>query len=641
MTYIVEYEVCALLFLVIVAIRFFSVRRFPSFQNKLFGVLLICSTGDVLLDVVGSIAIMRAADLPPYVNYLINTPFYALQFMLLPLVFAYLVSLAGLYYSWRRRILPLLMLPVIICLLILASNIFTKWIFYVDMSTGVGVYTRGPLFNLLYYISLYYLVLIFGAILGFRRRLQHNQFTTIFWLCFTVAATLYAQFIWPQYLLTGVALSAAMLTMFFTLQNPEIMLDLNSSVFNYMAMMAFLNDQLIENKPLWLVAVDVGGIRQINNSFGVEVGNALFSLVGAFFNELEGGVRSFRMYGSRFLIVASSESVYNRVIFCVERRFERPWTAGQAYTTLSCTIRHFGQPDFFKSAEEVVSLLDNAYSDTDRDGWGTKKQIDASLLHITQRRNNVENAIRDVLASGEGLELYYQPLYNIKGRNFSGVEALLRMRHPTLGVVSPGEFIPIAERSGLILRIDEFVIRQVGAFLHRVGSEVVPKVELNLSATEFSTGEYRRLYSIISESCTQPSRVCFEVTETAATSHPAMLQEFMRSLIAAGFTFALDDFGTGFANISQVVSLPFSIVKLDRSMLIAAESTNAALFEGLVEIFNKIGLEIIIEGVETASQVGRVERLGAHVIQGYFFAKPMPEAELLEFLKKPPALPDR
>ena len=385
--------------------------------------------------------------------------------------------------------------------------------------------------------------------------------------------------------------------------------------------------------------MDVGGIRQINNSFGVEVGNRLFAQVGAFFNELEGGVRSFRMYGSRFLIVANSESVYNRVIFCVERRFERPWTAGQAYTTLSCTIRHFGEPDFFKSAEEVVSLLDNAYSDTARDGWGTKKQIDASLLHITQRRNDVENAIRDVLASGEGLDLYYQPLYNMKDCRYEGVEALLRMRHPTLGIVSPAEFIPIAERSGLILRIDEYVIREVGAFLRRNGPETIQKVELNLSAMEFSTGEYKRLYSIISESCTSPERVCFEVTETAATSHPAMLQEFMRALIAAGFTFALDDFGTGFANISQVVALPFSIVKLDRSMLIAAESTNATLFEGLIEIFTKIGLSVIIEGVETVEQVRRVARLGAHVIQGYFFAKPMSEAELLEFIKKPPAKP--
>jgi len=636
MTYIIEYEVCALLFLVIVLIRFFSVRRFPSFQNKLFGVLLICSAGDVLLDIVGSITIMRAAELPPYVNYLINTTFYALQFILLPLVLAYLVALAGLFYSWRKRILPLLMVPAAGCLLVLASNIFTKWIFFVDISSGTGIYTRGPFFNLLYYCSIYYLILIFVAVMGFRPRLQHNQFVTVFWLCFALAATLYAQFIWPQYLLTGVTLSGAMLTMFFTLQNPEIMLDLNSGVFNYMAMMAFLNDQLIEKKPLWLVAVDVGGIRQINNSFGVEVGNKLFTQVGAFFNELEGGVRSFRMYGSRFLIVANSESVYNRVIFCVERRFERPWIAGKAYTTLSCTIRHFGQPDFFNSAEEVVSLIDNAYSDTDRDGWGTKKQIDASLLHITERRNDVENAIRDVLASGEGLELYYQPLYNMKECRYEGVEALLRMRHPTIGVVSPAEFIPIAERSGLILRIDEYVIREVGAFLRRYGPELVPKVELNLSASEFSTGEYKRLYSIISESCGSPERVCFEVTETAATSHPAMLQEFMRALIAAGFTFALDDFGTGFANIAQVVALPFSIVKLDRSMLIAAESTNAALFEGLIEIFTKIGHAVIIEGVETVEQVRRVARLGAHVIQGYFFAKPMSEAELLEFLKNPP-----
>ena len=239
MTYIIEYEVCALLFLVIVLIRFFSVRRFPSFQNKLFGVLLVCSAGDVLLDVVGSITIMRAATLPPYVNYLINTTFYALQFILLPLVLAYLVALAGLFYSWRRHILPLLMVPAAGCLLILASNIFTKWIFFVDTSSGTGIYTRGPLFNLLYYCSIYYLFLIFGAAIGFppSSATQPIYYDFLALLCcgsYTLRAVSLAQI--PADRCSPLRRDADHV---FYAAKPEIMLDLNSGVFNYMAMMAF------------------------------------------------------------------------------------------------------------------------------------------------------------------------------------------------------------------------------------------------------------------------------------------------------------------------------------------------------------------------------------------------------------------
>ena len=635
MNYILEYEICALFFLLILVSRFFDVRRFPSLQNKLFGIILVCACVDIVLDIASSLAIERIADIPLIITHFSITLFYLFQFVFPPLILLYIIVLAELYYGWRKTKLPLMMLPAAGFIVLMLTNVFTSLVYYIDVSTSVPVYTRGPLFFLLYGGTVFYIFLMGIIITIYKSRLQGKQFATLLMLFIVLAAAMIIQFMWPKYLLTGVALAAAMLAMFFNLQNPEDMLDLISGTFNYTAMMSFLHTQLTEKNMLWLVAVDVGGIRRVNNSFGVSVGNSVFAQVGSFFNDLEGGVWCFRMYGSRFLLVASTEAEYNRVIFCVERRFERPWTAGQIYTTLSCTMRHFGEPDFFKTAEEVVNLIDNAYTEIQRDGWGTKKQIDASLLLHAQRRSDVESAIRDVLVDGNGFELHYQPVYNIASKTFSGVEALLRMTHPVWGSISPAEFIPIAEQSGLILRIDEYVIKEAGSFLKRTDPEIVPKVELNLSAMEFSTGEYKRLYSLIAESCAQPERVCFEVTETAASNHQVMLLEFMRSLIAAGYSFALDDFGTGFANITQVASLPFSIVKLDRSLLVAKERKNSMLFAGLVEVFSRIGLETIVEGVETEEQALRVARLGANEIQGYLFSTPLPEDELLEFLKRP------
>jgi len=266
------------------------------------------------------------------------------------------------------------------------------------------------------------------------------------------------------------------------------------------------------------------------------------------------------------------------------------------------------------------------------------KEIDNDLLAQIQRHMEIEKVLREALDNDEGFELYFQPIYSVKYQKFNSLEVLLRFNSLKFGSISPGEFIPIAEKTGLILRIDELVMRKSLMFMSKYNVKEIlglSSIEINLSAAEFiNDGFYDRFINIYEEYKIDPTVIIFEITETAATISYDVMVEYMNILRKLGIRFAIDDFGKGYANITQVVNLPFSMVKLDRSLLIAKNENqnNAIIFEDLLNMFRKLGMLIVVEGVETLDDINHVTELQADYIQGFYYAKPMPEAELIQFL---------
>jgi EAL domain-containing protein (putative c-di-GMP-specific phosphodiesterase class I)/GGDEF domain-containing protein len=617
-------------------IRFFSMRRFPNLQNRLFGVILWLAVLDLTLDIGGSLTIENAAAFPAWVNYSINTVFYSLQILFPLIMVLYVIILRDSFLQYKKARFWLLLIPAALSELLILSNPLTHFVFYLRAVNGSLIYIHGPLFNILYIGIFFYVAVTLFIVLRYRRALQKKHSTSILAFIFIIISAVVVQFLFPAYLLTGVALTLAILIMFFNLQNPEDRLDLISGVFNYTAMMEYLNIRIMKGYQLWLVGVDIGGIRRINSAFGVSSGNACFAQVGKFFNGLAGSVRTFRMIGTRFLLIASTADEYRRVIEEVEERFQSPWRVNNSDVTLTVTIRYFSEWNFFKSPEDVVNLIDVAYSEIGTEGWGMKKRISTELLLCAKRSLVIESAIREAISTGSGFSLVFQPIYDTKTRRFTQAEALLRLKSPTLGPIPPAEFIPVAEKTGLILQIDELVIKKTCEFYCRNERDlrgVLTCLNINLSASEFYKNPSARLHGLIHESRIQPNLICFEVTETTATAHPGILNDFMRDLLCRGYRFALDDFGTGYANLTRVISLPFETVKLDRSLL-QDNNKSSLLFAGMLDVFSTVGLTTIVEGIETEELAEHVCALGADMIQGFYYARPMSESELIALLKK-------
>ncbi len=289
---------------------------------------------------------------------------------------------------------------------------------------------------------------------------------------------------------------------------------------------------------------------------------------------------------------------------------------------------------YVKSVDDVVNFTETSFIQSEVNG--IKKKIissDDGLYKQIERMMEVESALRKALDTNNGLELNFQPIYSVKEGKFKSAETLLRLNDSILGSISPAEFVPIAEKNGLVLQMDLLVVKKVCQFIAKYNPKESLGLEylsVNLSAAEFMNTQIpKQMTEILNHYHIDPSFIVFEITETVATVSYDIVKTCMQEYRSRGFRFALDDFGTGYANLSQVVSLPFSIVKIDRSLLFGS----IIVLEDLLHMFNRLGLTNIIEGVETIEQAELIRDMDIDYIQGYLYANPLDEDIFYEFIK--------
>lgn len=287
---------------------------------------------------------------------------------------------------------------------------------------------------------------------------------------------------------------------------------------------------------------------------------------------------------------------------------------------------------FPKDGDDIETLIKNA--DTamyyaKEMGRGRFQFFQASMNERLTRRLQMENALRNALANGE-LQLYFQPRVMANGRPCGG-EVLLRWFHPELGTVSPAQFIPIAEDTGLIVPIGSWVLHSAAEHLAR-WQQLFPAMHLsiNISPRQFYDGT---LLPDIRATCALVAEGTFEVeiTETLAMNKPDETAEVLSQLRASGVGVAMDDFGTGFSSLARLKRYPLDVLKIDQSFVrgIERDPADVAIVKTIIELANNLKLGTVAEGVETEGQASILRELGVKELQGYLFAKPMPAADYL------------
>lgn len=245
----------------------------------------------------------------------------------------------------------------------------------------------------------------------------------------------------------------------------------------------------------------------------------------------------------------------------------------------------------------------------------------------------LQKAIEENLFSME-----YQPIWSVEQKKFVMLEALVRLKHPEYGVVSPAEFIPMAEELGLITQVTACVLEQVTSFMGEKEFQQlsIENIKINLSAMDFLQEDLEeRLAGMLARKRLAPTKISLELTETAATRLGEEIQEKFQKLKNLGVTLTMDDFGSGYANLESVIQLNFDTVKIDRSMLVkVVESAKSrALYRNLVSMLKELGLSVVAEGAETEEQVRLLEAWKVDYIQGFYFSKPLTREKVLEKLK--------
>lgn len=633
MNYIIEYEICAIICVIIIFISFLRSHFFPSMQNKLFGALLVFTICDLTLDVITAITIEHVLSLPFWLNYLLNTLFYSMQMVFPIIALFYIISLSGKLWSMSlKKILISIFAGAVALIAIIFINPFTGIIFYIDPVQG---YLYGPFFKGLHVISTFYLLIIVIYLLKHKKAIQRNQLISAVWFVSLVIVAIIVQLIYPNLLILGTVVGIAVSVMYFMLQNPRDMVDYRTKTLNYNAFIQCLNELIMEKSKLYLISVDLYNMPYINRIFGIKSSNMLLSSIAEFLKGDSSKVWVFRTTDTRFVVITLEEKEHESVKSRINQRFNQPWNIDSSQIIPSfavCSITKQDVLDF--GLDNLASTMDIALSHAVRN----KEKNPLSMINECDIEEfsyllEVEAALHEALFEKDLLCMYFQPIYSLKERKFVGLEALVRLNHSKYGLLLPSEFLHIAEKNGHMQKLDQIVVRKVNEFIieykpyEKLGMQFIC---INLSAAEFVSNRMpKKLTDYINENIAEPERIYFEVTETVAASSKENLRDCMNEYISMGFRFALDDFGTGYANITQAIELPFSLIKIDQSLLTASPSILKDILH-MMETLNKITL---IEGVETKELLDMIDQIDSGLVQGFYFARPMDIPSLLSFLK--------
>ena len=382
--------------------------------------------------------------------------------------------------------------------------------------------------------------------------------------------------------------------------------------------------------------VDLDGFKEINDSLGHPMGDKLLIEVAKRLHEAAHGDMVARLGGDEFVVLktksgSSPEQLAKRLIDAISESY----AIDGHHLVVGASIGIASWPGDGETADDLIRSADMALYHAKNAGRGQYARFEPQMDADAQRRREIEMDLRVAVASG-AFELHYQPLVDASSGRILACEALLRWRHPEKGLVSPAQFIPIAEDTGLIVAIGEWVLAK--ACKDAMNWPQGTRVAVNLSPIQFKRGDVvGAVLSALRTSGLPPERLECEITESLMMSDTPATREAISSLCAMGVRLALDDFGTGHSSLSRLHGIPFHKLKIDKSFVDKLGQTpeSMAIVKAIVSLARELGKTVVAEGVETRVQMDILQKLHVTELQGYFFSKPVPIAELQAKLAEP------
>ena len=639
MNYIIHYDVAALLITLIIIAQYYSNRRISLGVRKVFVVMLMIAAGSNALDLITVYTIEHPQSIPLWLNYLVNMV-YLLSFNCVPMLYyVYVREAIRPSERWSRwEYVKAFGMFAVDALLIFTTPI-TKGIFYFE--NGL-YYKHGSWMAFLYVSAFYYMVSALIQTIRYQSKLTRSQrFVVVFYSVGTIVSIVF-QLVCSGLLIVQFAISLALLLVYLSLANPEDFTDAQIGSFNRLAFSETISSYLRTEKDFEIMGVQIGGIGYLRSVIGLTNINGLMKMIADFLESISGRRRKvFYVEQNRFMIlVEGSDAHWDMFREVLQRRFQRPFTfEGTDFSLdLAMTLLPNKEHQGISDAEDIIRMLECSLQEAEESGAEMIVISGEQLLEKGRRESEILHILREALRY-QRFEVYYQPIYSVKKKCYCSAEALIRLRDETMGYISPEEFVPIAERHGLIIEMGTFVVREVCSFIakKRLWERGIEYVDVNLSVVQCMQEDlHERLIAIMDEFHLPYHCINLEITETAAVLSSENLRGNMTKLMEKGVNFSLDDYGTGFSNTASIIEYPFHTIKLDKSMLWSATDSEKAMcaLEHVIAMIKSMHMELICEGVETQSQATMLEHMGCDYFQGYYFSKPVNAEGFLDLLAR-------
>nr|WP_297767702.1 GGDEF domain-containing phosphodiesterase [uncultured Butyrivibrio sp.] len=532
----------------------------------------------------------------------------------------------------------LLILPTVYSMIVFMVGFYTGFYFYFTQEGQLKyIYPQGATVYLatdLYFIFATYLLVKYTRSLS----TEKSSALWIFYILMFLAVPI--RIITKSSCIFEFSVSLSLLLCVYTFQNPSEFIDRISGAATKTALNFIINTNLLQKREFTLLGIHIDRFSVVIGEKSPELAYELLSQITDYLKGFSPEKTVFFTDNEDFCIIFPNtmpdETVIVRTVEQLRKRFKEVWKVGNEEMKFFETSYAIAFPDEADSIErynEVRGVLGKVLSKQSRE----MIRVSDLNLKVVEHDKKIDSIVKHALEEGI-LEVYYQPIYSPSTGKFSSCEALLRLKDPQLGFISPAIFMPIAERNGTILAIDRFVLAAVCEMLstsdaRKYGLEYT---EVNLSVVDcIQANLVDNVKSTLNKYQVKPSEINFEVTETYDQGISASMDENIEKLMDIGISFSMDDFGTGYSNIARIAAMPAELFKLDKSIIQSAfeSETSYMVMINLVKIIKSLGKEIVAEGVETGEQARQLIKLGCDHIQGFFYARPMPKDQFIQFLR--------
>lgn len=399
--------------------------------------------------------------------------------------------------------------------------------------------------------------------------------------------------------------------------------------------------------PVWVMLIDLDRFKFVNDSMGHKAGDVLLMTIAA---RLRTALRDTdtvaRLSGDEFVVILSAHAEHplsNDIIERVMASVARPVMLDTNEFFVTCSVGVAVYPQHDAPADTLIEHADIAMYNAKKMGRNNFQFYTPVMNEEALERVKIEGALRNALERNEFV-LHYQPQVHLGSGEIVGMEALIRWRHPELGMVAPNRFIGVAEETGLIVPIGAWVMRTACAqnmAWQQAGLGTL-RVAVNLSARQFGAADLvPHLETVLADTGLAPACLEIELTESLFMSDITPAVETLHRIKALGVNLSIDDFGTGYSSLSYLSRFPIDVLKIDRSFVndIGRDGDEAPIVASIITLAHNLKLAVIAEGVETLEQLDYLRRMGCDEIQGYYFSRPLPAAEFEQLLRQKKQLP--
>ncbi|MGN1389914.1 MAG: EAL domain-containing protein, partial [Bulleidia sp.] len=423
---------------------------------------------------------------------------------------------------------------------------------------------------------------------------------------------------------------------FFTVEDDSRFRDTETGLLSRYALLRFVRPFYDAPYQTWLLALDIRNSSYYQMTLGSTVWAGILHAMGSWLHSFSrDGLRCFRSEHGQFIIVMPGESRESAEQFAgkIREKFSGSWIFENTTAAITPSIRLASIPDQIRDEKQLLLFMSAISQQVI---GGDNPVVFTDVLQQQERQLEVEQALLRGI-SNHSFRVFYQPIYDTRTGRFRSAEALVRLHDEKLGNISPEEFIRVAEQTGLINTIGEMVFEEVCRFLSE--SDVLKLgirfLEVNLSTVQCMDDHLAETFrSIVDRYHVDPHRINLEITESAVIYNESVMINSIRKLQQEGFSFSLDDFGTGNASYAYIAKYPFRLIKIDKSFLWESEKdpVRNVIFLNMLSLIRGLERRSVAEGVETEKQKQMLIQRGTDYLQGYYFSKPLPEDQFLDYI---------